>query len=75
MSETMILFFSFMFCLTGTIAGFIFGWFSNEYYTAYHQAAMTENVHPEMLNEDGEYVREELLAVRFVDEDEELEDE
>jgi hypothetical protein len=30
-----------------------------------------ENVHPEMLDGDGQWINEELLSVRFVDEDEE----
>ena len=29
-----------------------------------------ENVHPEMLDGDGQWINEELLSVRFVDEDE-----
>jgi hypothetical protein len=30
-----------------------------------------ENVHPEMLDEEGYLINEELLSVRFIDEDEE----
>ena len=33
-------------------------------------ASEEENVHPEMLNSDGQWINEELLSVRFVDEDE-----
>ena len=29
-----------------------------------------ENVHPEMLTHDGQWINEELLSVRFLDEDE-----
>jgi len=29
-----------------------------------------ENVHPEMLDSEGQWINEELLSVRFVDEDE-----
>jgi len=29
-----------------------------------------EGVHPEMLNSDGQWINEELLSVRFLDEDE-----
>lgn len=30
----------------------------------------TENVHPEMLDGEGQWINEELLSVRFVDDDE-----
>lgn len=33
-----------------------------------------ERLHPEMYDEDGQWINEELLSVRFVDEDEEDED-
>ena len=29
-----------------------------------------ENVHPEMLDGEGQWINEELLSVRFVDDDE-----
>ena len=31
---------------------------------------MEDNVHPEMLDGEGQWINEELLSVRFVDEDE-----
>jgi hypothetical protein len=70
MSEATILYFSFMFCLAGTVAGFIFGWFGNAYYTSYHQERELEDIHPEFLDSNGNYIEEELLAVRFIDSDE-----
>ena len=32
--------------------------------------AQQDNVHPEMLDGEGQWINEELLSVRFVDEDE-----
>jgi hypothetical protein len=31
--------------------------------------AQEENIHPEMLDGEGQWINEELLSVRFVDED------
>ena len=31
---------------------------------------MEDNVHPEMLDSEGQWINEELLSVRFLDEDE-----
>ena len=46
------------------------GWTVNEKLHEYMYAAEEENVHPEMLNSEGQWINEELLSVRFVDEDE-----
>jgi len=70
MTEVTTLFFSFMFCLTGVAIGFIFGWFGNSYFTSYIEAKLQGPIHPEMMDDEGFIVNEELLAVRFVDEDE-----
>lgn len=78
MTEITTLFFSFMFCLAGVAVGFIFGWFGNEYYGSYLESQVMSNVHPELLTEDGYFINEELLSVRFLDEEEweeEFEDE
>ncbi len=74
MSEATMLYVSFMFTLAGTTAGFIFGWFGNAYYTSYHQERELEDIHPEFLDSDGNYIQEELLAVRFIDDEPESED-
>ena len=74
MSEATMLYVSFMFTLAGTTAGFIFGWFGNAYYTSYHQERELEDIHPEFLDSDGNYIQEELLAVRFIDDAPESED-
>jgi len=70
MTEVTTLFFSFMFCLTGVAIGFIFGWFGNGYFTSYMEAKFEGPIHPEMMDDEGFLVNEELLAVRFIDEDE-----
>ncbi len=73
MTEITTLFFSFMFCLGGVVLGFIFGWFGNEYVRSYIESKTMGNVHPEMLTDDGYYINEELLSVRFIDEEHEQE--
>lgn len=63
-----------MFSVTGTAIGFIFGWFGNNYFTAFMESQMEENIHPEMIDNEGYLVNEELLAVRFIDEEDWSED-
>ena len=69
MTEVTTLFFSLIFCLMGVAIGFIFGWFSNGYFNSYIEAKLQGPIHPEMMNDEGFVVNEELLAVRFLDED------
>jgi len=57
---------SFIFLCVGIIAG----WTVNEKLHEYMYGQHQENVHPEMLDGDGQWINEELLSVRFVDEDE-----
>jgi len=74
MTETTILYFSatvsFIFLCVGVFAG----WTVNEKLHEYIYATQQENVHPEMLDGDGQWINEELLSVRFVDEEEYDED-
>jgi hypothetical protein len=59
---------SFIFLCVGIIAG----WTANEKVHEFMYGKMEEqNVHPEMLDGDGYLINEELLSVRFVDEDDE----
>jgi hypothetical protein len=54
------------------LIGMVFGWFANEYF---NPVSNHTNVgHPEMYDENGNYITEELIAVRFED-DEDDEDE
>lgn len=76
MTEVTTLVLSLLFCLLGVGLGFVFGWFSNEYYSAFMEVNSTPNmnVHPEMLNDQGFMIDEELLSVRFIDEEDYEED-
>ena len=71
MTEATTLVFTCLFCIGSTVIGFMLGWFANAYYVTHHQTE--EYIHPEFLDSNGNYLHEELLSVRFVDEDE-LED-
>jgi len=75
MAQATIIYFSatvsFIFLCVGVFAG----WTVNEKLHEYMYAAQEERVHPEMLDGDGQWINEELLSVRFVDEDEETYDE
>jgi len=70
MTETLFVYFSatasFIFLAIGVIAG----WTVNEKMHEYMYNTQEENVHPEMLTHDGQWINEELLSVRFLDEDE-----
>lgn len=59
---------SFIFLCVGVIAG----WTANEKLHEFmYGKAEAENVHPEMLDDEGYLINEELLSVRFIDEDDE----
>lgn len=67
MSTPVILFFSTM--LTGLffIVGITVGWTANDFF--YNMLAKDDVLHPEMYDEEGLIINEELLSVRFVDDD------
>ena len=57
---------SFIFLCVGVIAG----WTANEKLHEFmYGRSEVENIHPEMLDEDGQWINEELLSVRFVDDE------
>jgi len=60
---------SFIFLAIGVFAG----WTVNEKLHEYMYTEQEENVHPEMLDSEGQWINEELLSVRFVDESHEEE--
>ena len=68
MTETLFVYLSatvsFIFLAIGVFAG----WTVNAKLHEYMYATQEENVHPEMLNSEGQWINEELLSVRFVDE-------
>jgi hypothetical protein len=53
------------------LVGMVFGWFANEYFNPISNHA---SGHPEMYDENGNYITEELIAVRFEDEEDEDEE-
>lgn len=52
--------------------GLLFGWFANEYAGSFTNKGF--ELHPEMYDEDGNLINEQLIAFRFEDEDEEEEE-
>lgn len=74
MSTTVILFFSTILMFLFMIVGGLIGWTANDFLYAYMNTRSSLPSHPEMYDEDGQYINEELFAVRFVDEEEEEED-
>ena len=72
MTETLLIYLSatasFLFLAVGVLAG----WTANEVKHDMLYARETENeiLHPEMYDQQGQWINEELLSVRFLDEDE-----
>ena len=70
METATILFFSatasFMFLCVGIVAGWTAKDFMHDYFYSREEAMA---MHPEMYDEDGMVINEELLSVKFVDED------
>ena len=63
---------SFIFLCVGVIAG----WTANEKLHEYMYGKMEqESIHPEMLDDEGYLINEELLSVRFIDDEDEYDDE
>jgi hypothetical protein len=54
---------SFIFLCVGVIAG----WTANEKLHEFMYGIQQDNVHPEMLDSEGQWINEELLSVRFRD--------
>ena len=69
METNVILFFSFFTIVGGFLFGLLFGWFANEYLSNFTNNSYT--LHPEMYDEDGNLINEQLIAFRFEDEEEE----
>lgn len=62
---------SFIFLCVGVIAG----WTANEKLHEFMYGKIEEEkFHPEMYDEEGQWINEELLSVRFVDEDDEFDE-
>ena len=70
MTETLMIFISVTTSFVFLSIGILFGWVTAEVKQEHMYNVQQEGVHPEMLNSDGQWINEELLSVRFVDEDE-----
>jgi hypothetical protein len=68
MPTTVILFFSTIITALFFLVGVTIGWTANDFF--YNMMAKDDVMHPEMYDEEGLVINEELLAVRFVDDDE-----
>ena len=74
METNVILFFSAVAIVITLILGGVIGWI---YRTTVDQITLKRqmnNLHPEFLNGNGSYVNEELLAVKFMDPDDLLDE-
>lgn len=71
-SVVSILFFSFLFCLGSFVMGIVIGWFANEYFDNYFSAKLT--YHPEMFDDAGHIIDEELLSLRLIEEEDDYEE-
>ena len=69
MTAPVMLFFSTMITGLFFIVGVTIGWTANDF--LYNMLSRDDQLHPEMYDEDGIVINEELLSVRFVDEEEE----
>tara|TARA_B100000035_G_C21015834_1_gene561769 strand:+ start:483 stop:707 length:225 start_codon:yes stop_codon:yes gene_type:complete len=69
MTASVMLFFSTMITGLFFIVGVTIGWTANDF--LYNMLSRDDQLHPEMYDEDGIVINEELLSVRFVDEEEE----
>tara|TARA_B100000035_G_scaffold261552_1_gene232732 strand:+ start:761 stop:994 length:234 start_codon:yes stop_codon:yes gene_type:complete len=74
MTTAVILTFSSILMVLFMIVGTLIGWTANDFLYAYMNTKSNLPQHPEMYDEDGMVVNEELLSVRFVDEEDEQED-
>jgi hypothetical protein len=67
-----ILFFSGIGIVGSFVVGFMLGWFGNDIVYAFLNKNRIEPLHPEMFDENGQLIPDEIVAVRFErDEDEE----
>ena len=74
MNTPVVLFFSGCFMVLFMVVGLIVGWFVNDLVYSFMNKNNGLQLHPEMYNQDGFLINEELLSVKFIDEDEEEED-
>jgi len=70
-----ILFFSGIGILGSFVIGFMLGWFGNDIVYSFLNKNRIQPMHPEMFDENGNLLPDEIVAVRFeTDDDEEYDD-
>mgnify|MGYP001168245089 CR=1 FL=1 len=69
METNVILFFSAIGMVITLILGGIIGWLYKSTVDQHTLKRQMDNLHPEFLDGNGSYVNEELLAVKFMDDD------
>ena len=74
METNIILFFSAAGMVITFVMGGIIGWIYKQSVDQHTLKRQMDNLHPEFLNGNGSYVNEELLAVRFMDPDDILDE-
>ena len=74
METNVILFFSAIGMIITLILGGLIGWLYKSTVDQHNLKRQMDNLHPEFLNGNGSYVNEELLAVKFMDPDDLLDE-
>ena len=70
-----VLFFSGTSIILSLIIGVVIGWVANDFLYNFMHTKSNLPEHPEMYDDNGVMLNEELLTVRFLDEDEVYDDE
>ena len=59
--------FSTLFCIGAAFLGIVIGWYANDKYSHFLQLKEAQiTTHPEMYDQDGNLLKTELTALRFV---------
>ena len=74
METNILLFFSAAGMIQAFLMGGIVGWIYKSAVDTHTHKRQLDNLHPEFLDGNGSYVEEELLAVRFTDPDDILDE-
>ncbi len=72
MTIPVILVFSSLMTALFFVVGLTIGWVANDF--LYNMMAKTDVLHPEMYDEDGMVINEELYSIRFINETEDQDD-
>ena len=72
METSVILFFSAVGMVITLALGAVIGWIYKDTVDTHTYKRQMNNLHPEFLDGNGSFIDEELLAVRFINEDDDL---